>query len=573
MPREVTTGLYEFDPYGDAEDNLIENEKQTLDPPGRDDFYFLIPQAAPFFVKSLEVRNDDTNELYEEGVDYLVGHWFVEAMTKTGRSIAGSIRFINRDISGIVSLTYQTLGDNWGFDDQAILEELSNKLVNPLTRAWAEIDPLPETFPPIPHDQRVDDLIGFEEVVEAVEGIADAMGASEEDDIKDHIESRDNPHNTTKEHVDLGYVSNYPMAGDSEAVDADRSDRYMAPRTTRLLVDPRIQQAIDDHLGKTNPHELTKDDIDLGDVENWRPATEAEAFDGDRNDLYMTPELSHVVMQKFVDNYLQPHVDDENPHGITPELIGAVTQDELDDAMAGSEGYLTDEDTAYNSDRVYGYEFDELQDQILDGTASNADALFGQEPDEFYGNLRDIFTFQKTFPVEYEDPDEAGTDHRWAVLLGVVIGSQPNTFLLRLPGVDNRIAIVELTIPATGTAGHAVSLNAVEPLNPIALGTETPDEGDEQVVLYVDILGTEMDIGIISLQRNNDDRFAWASVGDYSIEDHDSDQHNEITIDYPIDEDRISTIESDVSNLDSELNTVVDELTTAFNDAVNELNA
>ncbi|MFO5701816.1 hypothetical protein ACLBSN_32110, partial [Klebsiella pneumoniae] len=66
----------------------------TLQLPDGDDYYFIISFAAPFFVDSLRLFNPLTNQTYVEGVDYLIGHWFIEAMESIGRPIAGSIRVI-----------------------------------------------------------------------------------------------------------------------------------------------------------------------------------------------------------------------------------------------------------------------------------------------------------------------------------------------------------------------------------------------------------------------------------------------------------------------------------------------
>ena len=258
MSTVSTTGLYPFDPQGTDAECLILNERQTLQAPGRDDFYFIIPKAAPFFVKDLVVRDDDTGTVYTEGVDYVVGHWFVEAMTKTGRSIAGSIRFLNRNIGGVVSLTYQTLGGQWGFNDTAILKELSNKTVNPLTRSWAQIDVIPAAFPPVPHDQEVEDFVGFEEVVSEVSKIADAILLANDTGESTHALATNNPHSVTKAQVGLGNIENYPMATLTEGKDGDLSDRLMSPAVTRAAIEEISLELTGNHPADTeNPVSYT----------------------------------------------------------------------------------------------------------------------------------------------------------------------------------------------------------------------------------------------------------------------------------------------------------------------------
>ncbi len=324
MPTVSTTGLYPFDPYGTNPDSLVLNELHALQEPGRDDFYFIIPKAAPFFVKSLVVRDNATGGVYVEGVDYVIGHWFVEAMTQTGRPIAGSIRFLNREIGGIVSITYQTLGGEWGFDDTAILEELSNKAVNPLTRAWAQVDVLPVAFPSIPHDQRVDDLIGFEEVISEVSKIADAILLTSDSDFSQHALSTNNPHSVTKAQVGLSNIENYPMATLDEAAAGLRSDRFMSPVATRKAVEEITNSLAGDHLTSTdNPHQVTKAQVGLGSVENYSMATLADAEEGLRGDVYMSPEATaHAISELAVGSFDNHTTNTANPHSVSKEQVG-----------------------------------------------------------------------------------------------------------------------------------------------------------------------------------------------------------------------------------------------------------
>ncbi|MBG7006393.1 hypothetical protein I5G20_13505, partial [Pseudomonas aeruginosa] len=128
------TGLYPFDPNGTNPQNFIKGERQTLQVPDGDDYYFIIPFAAPFFVDSLRLFNPLTNQTYVEGVDYLIGHWFIEAMESIGRPIAGSIRIMKRSINAMIGMDYRTIGGQWGFSNQQILAELARKQYNPLIR-------------------------------------------------------------------------------------------------------------------------------------------------------------------------------------------------------------------------------------------------------------------------------------------------------------------------------------------------------------------------------------------------------------------------------------------------------
>lgn len=457
MATISTTGLYEFDPYGNNPNNLITNEQQPLQVPGPHDFYFIIPKAAPFYVATMVVKSS-TGQEYVEGVDYLFGHYFIEAVHQTGRAIAGSIRFLRRDITGIVELTYQTVGGQWGYDDNAVLQELSNKLVNPLRRSWDEIDPSPVAFPPVPHDQRVDELIGWQEVVDEVRNIADALQSNSGGVLDDHIANKENPHVVTQAQVGLGNVDNFDTAGDLEGIAGTRSDLFMTPRATRLAIAKQAVEALADHVDKTdNPHQVTKaqvglpnvpnypaasyaeaslmaakdrlvtpyvlrgaldkyfqeevkdsivvtkEQIGLGNVDNYKTATIVEMQNGELNDRFATPVGVYRAITHFVGDRFDGHIDDfTNPHKVTAAQVGAPTTQEMGQALLGK---LDKTAQAADALKVYGMDKDALIAEMASAsTASDSKLLEGN-------SLEDVtsLSVSKLLTIEYLSQYPLGT--------------------------------------------------------------------------------------------------------------------------------------------------------------------
>ncbi len=467
MATVNTTGLYEFDPYGTNPANKIDGELQTLQVPGRDDYYFIIPQAAPFYVESFEIRDQATGRLYKEGRDFLFGHYFPEGSNNTGKALAGSLRFLSRDIGGIVSMTYQTIGGHWGFSDQAVLEELSNKAVNPLTRAWSQIDTLPALFPPIPHDQGTGELIGFEEVVEAIGDINRALGDTEAGTVTDHMNSRDNPHMVTKKQVGLEYVQNFPMANETEAAEGLRSDRYMSPKSTDVAVGAAVQREIDEHLNADNPHGTDKADVGLSLVQNFGIATPGEAYDGTRNDRYMTPYLVEVVIQALKDEVLEPHFSDtNNPHGITAADIGAISMDTINGIL---QNYLRVDGTAYDTDRTFGMTLEGLKQDILLGTAANSQMLENMT----YGDIKDDmytqFVYFATYTWDFTSGDSFGRDEHLP-FYHLSETDEPLHMLGSVPGPDGRKAWVSIEADWTNETVNITTLNGIPPMRDFMLG-------------------------------------------------------------------------------------------------------
>ncbi len=62
-------------------------------------------------------------------------------------------------------------------------------------------------------------------------------------DLRDHTENTANPHSTTKAQVGLGNVPNYRIASDVEAVDISNNAVFMTPKTTAVAVNSLIQIA------------------------------------------------------------------------------------------------------------------------------------------------------------------------------------------------------------------------------------------------------------------------------------------------------------------------------------------
>jgi len=338
-----TTNLYPEDLNGTNPLNLITNEIQSLQVPGPKDFYFIIPHAAPFFVDSLKVFNVANGQQYVEGEDYLVGHRFVEAMASIGRPIAGSIRFLRFDIVGQVRLQYRTIGGNWGFSDTAILRELTNKQLNPLVRSWGDIDVLPYSFPPLVHDQPLNQIVGSKELNDSLIAIADILEATAAGTTESHLIDFNNPHRVTAVQVGLGNVPNFKMATDQEHIEATRNDLFTNPRGVLLSIQEHALKPLNAHINaKGNVHDMVAADIGLGRVPNYPAATPTEAVDPTNDNTLLTPYTASLLVQKLqndprLDQLIidfNNHLTANNPHDITPSKIGTYSAEEIDQKLA-----------------------------------------------------------------------------------------------------------------------------------------------------------------------------------------------------------------------------------------------
>lgn len=322
-----TPYLYPFDPTGTKADNRIEGEQQVLSPPAWRDYHFFIPKLAPFFREGFTLYHPASNRFLVEGVDYLLTHRFYQASKAIMKPIYGSVLFFDKSLAGAVTLTYQTLGGNWTIDGVKINQILSQKQANPRITTWEQVAEVPEQFPVIDHEWDIQDMVGMSHVRDALEGLATTLEESgvSNSTLIAHINNTNNPHGTTKHHVDLGNVENYPPANRSQATGGTYDYAYMTPRRTRQAFEHFItdllqefetletalwnrmrsledeldalrgntytkaeiddmfaaltgpSEALDNHLNATNPHETNSSHLGVEDLADTTLMTVVEA--------------------------------------------------------------------------------------------------------------------------------------------------------------------------------------------------------------------------------------------------------------------------------------------------------
>lgn len=163
-------------------------EVRTLTDANRSSFNHIIPKAAPFFAHTVRIFHIQTNDELINGQDFYCVGTFVKAVTNVvdHREVNWAIIFDDQRISGEYRIEYQTVGGEFVLDQQQMAEILANFVENPRSTDWERIVGRPLTFPPLPHDIHVDNLVGFNEQVAATHGIEEAIRALIGDEERDH---------------------------------------------------------------------------------------------------------------------------------------------------------------------------------------------------------------------------------------------------------------------------------------------------------------------------------------------------------------------------------------------------
>lgn len=322
MPTSIP--VYPFDPTGSAATNRITGETKILAAPNWRNYFFIIPSAAPFFKDGLVLVHYPSNRTLVEGVDYVCTHLFYDATKACGREIYGSISFYDKTLTGVVSMTYQTLGGDWTLDETRIQELLSNELANPRITTWDSIVDLPYQFPVIDHEWDLTDMVGASQVVQKLDDIRDAIEAAATGATDSHLNDFNNPHHVTKAQVGLGNVENYGIADSAAAVAGTSNTAYMTPQRVREAILAQAGNSLSSHLAdQNNPHNVTKAQVGLANVENYAVASGSEAASGTRNDLYLTPAALNAALVQRVDMVIGPHINSQsNPHNVSKAQVG-----------------------------------------------------------------------------------------------------------------------------------------------------------------------------------------------------------------------------------------------------------
>lgn len=320
----ATTFNYPFDPTGSATTNAVANERHVLSPPAWKDYYFIVPKFAPYFRDSLRAILRPSGRLLVEGVDYHCTHYFHAASHGVARRIYGSITMLDKTLTGVIEISYQTIGGDWVLDVSADLTRLTNTSTNPRITTWEEVVDVPYQFPPIDHQWDLEDLKGFESILPILEDMTQAIRDSTGDSFALHIADKTNPHAVTKDQVGLGSVQNYGIANISEAQAGTANNRYMTPIRTKNMVDGYIVPLLENHTNNNNnPHGVTKAQVGLSAVQNFGTATQLEAEAGLVGNKYMTPLQTKQAIAALATQGLANHVSDtNNPHAVTKTQVG-----------------------------------------------------------------------------------------------------------------------------------------------------------------------------------------------------------------------------------------------------------
>lgn len=301
---------YPLDLTGQASANLVTEERHTISQVNGRTFNFIVPTFAPFYAASVklytEVNSIRTPLL--EGQGFNPAAEFQGASAVIGKPIYGALSLTDLNYSGDLIVQYQTLGGEYTLGQAAITEIIANIVLNPRGSTWEQLANLPTMFPPITHPWNFNDMVGQTELIAQLKKIEDAILGQANAGLEAHLRDMLNPHGVSKNQLQLDRVENYGPASVLQAIAMNSSTTLLTPSTLKAvldnlgLLDLSSQLAlITTHINNTdNPHEDTKFDLDLGNVENLPVATPSDIVAKKRVRKYLTLDMALDLINLYL---------------------------------------------------------------------------------------------------------------------------------------------------------------------------------------------------------------------------------------------------------------------------------
>lgn len=164
---------YAEDLTGINPDNKVAGELHTL---STRPIRVIVPKYGPFYVDSLVLFDNLTQQPLMKNVDYRTPIISREATLRTGMEVGDAILIENPNVSDQVTVTYQNLGGIYQNNIDNIVQIYESFLNDNRTVDWLDgIYGKPTEFPPALHPHWLSEMYGFEPLTVQLERIQQAI--------------------------------------------------------------------------------------------------------------------------------------------------------------------------------------------------------------------------------------------------------------------------------------------------------------------------------------------------------------------------------------------------------------
>lgn len=275
-----------YDATGKNPDNLIGSEPHTLKSISGFPYKIITMDNGGFYARSVRVYDTQYNRLILN-TDYILTYRYVKAGEAVGLIICSDIVFLDKERVGEVYVTAQMVGSDVAFSLTAITDYIEWWKTQPAGYVPSEFDYAGNEPIWLPGELdkarwELDTFQPFNNEIYAFGRATRGDTGTYEQDFRDkvdaeyqrfldmftnrltaHIDDLDNPHNDNKAQQGLDQVANYKLASSAEALQGTRNDLYLTPSLSWAEIDLHAVQPTNAHINnKANPHRLTPAQID-----------------------------------------------------------------------------------------------------------------------------------------------------------------------------------------------------------------------------------------------------------------------------------------------------------------------
>lgn len=331
---------------GEDPDNFISNEYHQV---ANGERAIIRPHFGDFYANGLQLYGATAQNaltLMHHGQDYVFGHLNAQATAAGAGAVYQVILVKDTRFFTTFRLSYHGFGGtNFNFPR---LWNQYLKVKGGAPTAWDNLTDVPQFFEPEEHIHDVRDVYGMEYIqtflsnIEAAVLSARGVAAKNEDiryalrqfeaerrlgdtalpaAVRQHIDGVDYQHTYTKAMIGLPLVQNYGFV--PITVGMDTLPAYASPVTIKYHLENLPDQDIPEHESLTNdPHNLTKAQVGLSDVENLDVVLDYDTgesayedlFDSEADEVYLGPAVLALAAQEYgevtYDTISDPLIDD-----------------------------------------------------------------------------------------------------------------------------------------------------------------------------------------------------------------------------------------------------------------------
>lgn len=255
MPQNLVY-TYPLDLSGNNPTNLVRGETHTLEPTTTNRGFAL--NFGPFFTRTLKIKHVESGNYLAPRNDYTALHLDERATRESGQEVCIAVLITNENLSGDFEVDYQVVGGEYSSYVSVIMQLVEALQLDNRPVMWGSVIATPDQYPPAPHLHDIGDTYGYEYLVDSLARLEQAILYG---DTLDHAQMK----------VDI------------------RNARAYAKTLTDALADNTERHYND----QSNPHSVKKDQVGMGNVDNFKTATPEQAADPAVGDAFMTPALTH----------------------------------------------------------------------------------------------------------------------------------------------------------------------------------------------------------------------------------------------------------------------------------------